>query len=194
MARWNPQGCGPMDIPTIRAIDAEPSELVGFNRLLSRKGGPSKWLHCFLHDCQIQRLWNNPQAYIAAFGRGHWGGIFSPDFSLYLDMPLPLQIFNTYRNRWVGAYLQQRGVPVVPSVSWAGPASFDFCFLGIEAGGTVAISTLGLKTKEGLSALFAGYEMMMERLKPRRVLIYGRKIEGLDGLYYPPYYERLRHA
>jgi len=194
MALWNPCGFFEMDIPVIKAADAEPGELVGFNYLLSSKGNPSKWLHCFLHDRQIQRLWNNPNAYMAAIRRQGYGGIFSPDFSLYMDMPLPLQIFNTYRSRWVGAYMQAHGVPVVPTVGWAGPASYGFCFLGIEAGGTVAISTIGIKTKAARAVFFAGHEAMMERLKPSRVLIYGRKLEGLEGRYYPPCYEKLRHG
>jgi len=196
MTVWNPKGCGPMDMPTIIAVDVEPAELVGFNYLLSTKGDSSKWLHCFLHDRQIQRLWNNPAAYIRAFWRQGYGGIFSPDFSLYLDAPLPLQIFNTYRNRWVGAYMQRRGVPVVPTVCWTGPESYGFCFLGVEPGGTVAVSTLGVKSDEAKASFFAGYEVMLERLRPIRVLLYGRRLDGMEGLgrCYPPFHERLRHV
>jgi len=147
MDRWNPAPTDNFwDIPTIKSSNAEPVELTPFNFLLSTKGSPSKWIHCFLDDYQIQRLWNNPDLYTAAIKRQGYGGIFTPDFSLYMDMPLALQIHNTYRNRWVGAYMQQHGVSVIPTVSWSGPASFEFCFTGVEKGATVAIPDLRAKT------------------------------------------------
>jgi len=193
--RWNPSPTDNLwDIPTIKASMAEPNELVGFNFMLSRKGKPSKWLHCFLHDYQIQRLWNNPDAYIAAIKRRGYGGILSPDFSLYMDMPLALQIYNTYRNRWVGAYMRTHGIQVIPTVSWSGPKSYDFCFLGIEPHGTVAISTVGINKPDVVSGFFEGYAAMMDRLEPRNVLIYGRRLDGLQGTYYPPFYKEIEHC
>jgi len=193
--RWNPAPTDNLwDIPTIKACMVTPEYLVGFNFLLSRKGSLSKWLHCFLHDYQIQRLWNNPDHYIDAIKRQGYGGILSPDFSLFMDMPLALQLYNTYRNRWVGAYMQMHGIKVVPTVSWSGSASYDFCFLGIEPHSTVAISTVGINTPDVVSGFFDGYAAMMERLEPRNVLIYGRKLDGLQGTYYQPFYKALEQV
>ena len=52
-----------------------------------------------------------------------------------------MQRYNTFRNRWVGAYLTNKGIRVVPTISWGLENTFDFCFNGIEKGSTVAVST-----------------------------------------------------
>ena len=52
-----------------------------------------------------------------------------------------MQRYNTFRNRWVGAYLTNKGIRVIPTISWGLENTFDFCFNGIEKGSTVAVST-----------------------------------------------------
>lgn len=44
--------------------------------------------------------------------------LLSPDYSLYTDMPLALQIKNTFKNRWCGAYWQSLGLNVIPTIEW----------------------------------------------------------------------------
>lgn len=57
--------------------------------------------------------------------------VFTPDYSLYADMPIPMLIWNTYRSRFLGAYYQAEGVKIIPTVSWSLENSFDFCFAGL---------------------------------------------------------------
>ena len=45
--------------------------------------------------------------------------ILSPDFSLYMDMPLPMKVWNMYQSRLISAYYQSYGIPVIPTLSWA---------------------------------------------------------------------------
>ena len=52
-----------------------------------------------------------------------------------------MQRYNTFRNRWVGAYLTNKGIRVIPTITWGLETTFDFCFNGIEKGSTVAVST-----------------------------------------------------
>jgi hypothetical protein len=85
--------------------------------------------------------------------------------------------------------MQRHGIPVVPSIYWGSPESYDYCFLGVEPGGTVAITTLGFSRLIDRRYFFKGYDAMMERLRPSRVLVFGRRIKGLDGVYYPPFYD-----
>ena len=35
-----------------------------------------------------------------------YGGVITPDYSLYRDMPLSMQIWNIFRSRALGSYLQ----------------------------------------------------------------------------------------
>ena len=101
---------------------------------------------------------------------------------MYSDFPLSLQIYNTYRNRFCGAYWQDLGINVIPTVSWSDKRSFDFCFEGIEHKSSVAISNVGvfnnLKTKK---MFLDGYEEMIKIIEPEKIFIYGREIEELKG-------------
>lgn len=60
---------------------------------------------------------------------------------MYIEMNENMQRYNTFRNRWVGAYLANKGIRVIPTISWGLENTFDFCFNGIEKGSTVAVST-----------------------------------------------------
>lgn len=58
-------------------------------------------------------------------------------------------------------------VKVIPTLSWAEDASFQFCFDGIEPGGTVSVSTIGVKRdKESMEVWKAGMDEAIKRLKP----------------------------
>lgn len=83
---------------------------------------------------------------------------------MYLEMPDAVKLFNTFRNRWCGAYMAEKGLQVIPTVNWSGPSSFDFCFEGIQKGSVVAVSTY-MASKHGNHAdqkdfFMAGYNEM----------------------------------
>ena len=65
-------------------------------------------------------------------------------------MPMPIKIYNTFRSRWCGAYLQSNGVKVIPTLAWGGPETFWFCFDGVEKKSVVAVSTLGVRHEKDL--------------------------------------------
>jgi Domain of unknown function (DUF4417) len=175
-----------LGVPLVAAEDSVPSYLVPHRQKVRTErpveGGA---VHFFLDDERFEPVWRTPEKGLS-YVRGV-GSALTPDFSLYPGMPLALQLFNVYRNRWCGAFWQSRGVRVIPTVGWSDERSYPFCFLGVEKGSTVAVSTVGLGrgprgASEGESALFAaGYREMLGRLRPRLVLVYGESPEGLFG-------------
>ena len=179
LERFYPNFYGKYDFPMIKKQKIEEFEILGFNYAKTGKE-KNKFLHFFLDDYQFERVWNclNKNAEIIS----RYAGAFSPDFSLYSDFPLSLQIYNTYRNRFCGAYWQDLGINVIPTVSWSDKRSFDFCFEGIEHKSSVAISNVGafnnLKTKK---MFLDGYEEMIKIIEPEKIFIYGREIEELKG-------------
>jgi hypothetical protein len=60
-----------------------------------------------------------------------------------------------------------------------GCASYDFCFLGIETGAVVAVSTLG--TKEALNLFMSGFKEMCSAISPELVLCYCRPYQEMYG-------------
>jgi len=134
-------------------------------------------VHFFIDDYRFEVVWNRPHKTLPPFQR--FNITFTPDWSLYIDYPLAVQIWNTYRNRWCGAWWQKNGVQgVVPSVGWSDERSYDFAFCGIEKGSPVAISTLGIREKEfwisgNWDRFRQGYEEMIRRIEPGMVFCYG---------------------
>ena len=136
--------------------------------------------HFFLDDFKFERVWNTPKKYIETLRQ--YQGVLSPDFSLYTDYPIAVQIWNVYRNRWLGRYWQEQGIQVIPTVGWSTPESYDFCFEGIEHGSTVAISTLGiLRNKEAIKLFISGFNEMNQRIEPEEIILYGRLPTSLMG-------------
>jgi hypothetical protein len=86
-------------------------------------------VHFFLEDYRFETVWSRPRKALEALAP--YTTLLSPDFSLYRDWPLMLQMWNVYRNRWCGAFWQSRGFTVIPTVSWSTAESYDFCFLGL---------------------------------------------------------------
>ena len=85
-----------------------------------------------------------------------------------------MKIYNHYRKHWLGAYWQENGITVIPTISWSDKESFDWCFDGEPVGGTVAVSSVGcMNSKAKKELFFAGYKEMINRLQPEKIIFYG---------------------
>ena len=174
-------------MPIINNDKYVPDNLIGFNYAKTSKEKDAG-IHFYLDDYQFERLWNRPHDYINILKK--YKCILSPDFSLYIDMPMPMKIWNTYRNRQIGQYYQKQGIKVIPTLSWAEKETFDFCFEGIPRGSIVSISTIGVrKNKNALSIWRDGVNELIKRINPSTILIYGEKIDYDYGRIKVIYYE-----
>ena len=153
--------------------------------------------HFYYDDYKFISAWREPDKYVERLKQ--FKAVVSPDFSLYTDFPRALQILSCYRRQWCGAYWQSLGIDVIPDVVWGDKESFAYCFDGIPKGGTVAVSSVGVKrdnewnNKNG-DMFKAGYDEMMKRLEPTTILFYGDMIDGLEGniIQIPSYYAQKR--
>lgn len=139
-----------------------------------------KAVHFFLDDYQFDTLWRNPDRYVDKLSKFRY--ILTPDFSTYTDFPKVIQIYNHYRKHWIGAYLQEYGCRVIPTISWSTPDSYDWCFDGEPKGGTVAVSSVGCMNGKKKKELFlSGYDAMIEKLHPESIIFYGKMPEECKG-------------
>lgn len=166
-------GVGKYGIPPILPVDiVEPIEMIGFNFAQRYKAPERVGVHFFLKDYQFTRLWTSPDIYTPMLSRFRF--VCTPDFSMYTDYPMALQINSHYRKHWLGAYWQAHGMTVIPTICWADERSFDWCFDGEPVGGTVAVSSVGTQINRRSKRLFTlGFEHMLLRLRPRVVLFHG---------------------
>lgn len=174
-------------MPVINNDNFIPDDIIGFNYAKSSKQH-NVGIHFYLDDYQFERIWNKPEDYIDILKQ--YECIFSPDFSLYLDMPMPMKIWNIYRSRQIGRFYQNQGIKVIPTLSWAEEETFEFCFEGIPKGSIVSISTIGVKkNKEALKIWKAGVDELIKRIEPSTILIYGGKLDYDYGDIKVIYYE-----
>lgn len=171
----NERTAGFYQMPIIKSESHIPDDLIGFNYMLS-SNNKSSGIHCFIDDYQFERLWNQPFEYIEKLAE--YDCFLTPDFSLYLDMPMAMKIWNIYRSRLIGQIMQDSGITVIPTVSWAEPETFAFCFDGIEQGSVVAVSTIGVKKeKNSFNIWKSGMDEMIRRIKPQAIIVYGGEVE-----------------
>ena len=162
-------------MPTIKNDNYIPEDLIGFNYAKTSKD-KNVGIHFYIDDYQFERLWNAPEKYLDVLRE--YECILTPDFSLYMDMPMPMKIWNIYRSRQIGAYYQARGIKVIPTISWAEAETFEFCFLGIPKGSIVSVSTIGVKqNSEALEIWEEGMRAMIEQIEPSTILVYGGELE-----------------
>ena len=162
-------------MPIIKNDGYIPKDLVGFNYAKSGKD-KNVGIHFYVDDYQFERVWNAPEKYIDVLAE--YDCILSPDFSLYMDMPMPMKIWNVYRSRQIGAYYQSQGIRVIPTISWAEEETFEFCFQGIPKGSIVSVSTIGVKqNSEALKIWEDGMREMINRIDPSVILVYGGELD-----------------
>lgn len=166
------------EMPTLKACNIIPTSLVSFNAALTAKDH-NQCVHFFIDDYQFERIWNLPDRYVECLRQ--FQCVIAPDFSQYTDMPYPQRMWNNYRGKFIGAWLQSQGVTVIPNVTWSLPDSYDYCFDGIPQQSVIAINSTGA-ARYGLTRFLwlKGYREALSRLRPLAVIRYGTMIPGED--------------
>ena len=131
---------GKYGIPTILRTGSVPNQLIPFDKAVSSEDH-DQWVHFFIHDYQFIRIWRNPWRYLPILAE--YNGIISPDFSVFWNYPLYMQLESVCRSREIGAWLQRNGLEVIPCLRWGKPDTYEFAFDGVQPNGTVAVGTLG---------------------------------------------------
>lgn len=169
---------GMFKLPLIKKqeISLEDVSLIGYDKI-NQSNDYKSTVHFFLDDYRFESIYNNPEKKIETLKK--FNAVLSPDFSMFVEMPIALQLFSTFKNRWVGAYLQEQGITVIPTVRWGDLTSFNFCFDGIEKGCAVAVSTIGVKKEKAHFML--GYNEMLSRIKPSKIICYGKPFDEMKG-------------
>ncbi len=186
------EGVGQWGLPLIKKQDLSFSEVKALAYSQTRKKeaieAQSYGVHFFVDDYRFNNIYENPERSIEKLSQ--YSFLFSPDFSVYADMPRWKQLENVAKNRWCGAYWQSKGKVVIPTISWGGAASFSFCFDGIESHATVAIGMIGCKHSH--LGFMRGYTQLLERKEPEKILIVGTPFPEMEGNIIPVRYPRTR--
>ena len=174
------RGVGKYNIPVVRKqfIDLNKIRFVDFTKSKANNDeNAEKTLHFFMHDWKFDKVYDKPDDEVEKIKQYY--AALTPDFSLFTDMPLALQIQSVFKNRWCGAYWQSIGLRVIPTVAWGDERSFEFCFDGVEEGSIVAVCTYYRENCE--DDFMPGYDEMLKRIKPSTIICYGEPFEQMRG-------------
>lgn len=162
---------GVLEIPIIKPINKIPNRLISFSNAM-RTNDFDQWIHFYENDYKIERIWNKPCRYLSRLKK--FNGVIIPDFSLYRDMPLVMQKWNTYRGKALGHWLQYKGINVLPNVRFADERSYKFCCAGVPKRSTICVGSYGnLRRTDDRTFFKQGLEFVIKKLKPSCLVVYG---------------------
>lgn len=162
------------------------------SNLKSARGKRQKIVSGFASDKLLNSIWNHPFR-LSKAGKNYFA-VMTPDMSINPSMDKAQIIFATYQNRWMGCFLQQYGIRVLISVSWALPDSYDICLNSIPFGSPVAVSTLGCHKESSKKIFLDGLNEVKKRVNPPFIVLFGRPIPGMTGEYVNFWYEDMVNA
>ena len=168
---------------------------IPFNCVMSDRQREAHGVHFFIDDYLFQRAWNDPCRY--AHLLSGYQAVMTPDFSMFTDYPVAVQLYNHWRKHQLGAYWQSLGLTVIPSICWSDHDSYAWCFDGEPVGGTVAVSSVGTQKNPLARTLFLdGYAEMMRRLQPEKIIFFGDVPAECTGCieHHNAYHAGLAHA
>lgn len=181
-------GVGKFDIPEIPKSNfsddtLENLLLIGFDKINTDQSNYERMVHFFLYDYKFENIWKKPDEYVEKLKK--YKAVLSPDFSMYIEMNKALQLYNTFRNRWCGAYLASKDIKVIPTVNWGDENTFEFCFDGIPKGSIVAVSTYMVRERNNHADqkdfFMKGYEEMLRRIEPSKIICYSEPFPEMQG-------------
>jgi len=203
-----PYGIPEMDIdqcPTIPETENHIATFMGYNSDTDYLSDPDRWwfllygreskskqtllpldrtiLAFYVDDWRFEGMWTNPVPSLARLKTFGLKYAVTPNFSLYGDFPMAVQLFNVYRSRWVGCAMQEAGIQVIPDIQWSNEASFEYCFLGIpHKVPCVSIQFQTRGSEEELELREKGLDKMMGEINPQSLILYGGKEEEVPVL------------
>ena len=162
---------GKYEFPVLFPTYQVPNRLIVFSKALKTQDY-NQWIHFYEDDVSFERIWRNPQRYLPLLKK--FNGVILPDFSIYRDMPLAMQIWNIYRSRAIGHWLQREGINVIVNIRYGDERTYQICCDGVSENCVIAIGTYGtMKNLVDRRYLLQGLDVVVERLRPSDIVVYG---------------------
>lgn len=162
---------GELGFPRLKPAELIPLKLIPFNEAMTASDDLLKvsHIHFFIDDYQFERLWNSPERYLAVLKKAR--GVIGPDFSCFVNGPKAFNVWNVFRNRVLDNYLQANGIDVIPTLVLGDTESLSWAFDGLPKKATVAVGSVG--SVKDPYYFTKGFETMMQKLRPKTVIVYG---------------------
>lgn len=170
-----------IELPNIQHTSWIPNKLISFSKAISCRDY-DQWVHFYEYDHAFERIWRNPKRYLNILRR--FNGVILPDFSVYRDMPLVMQLWNIYRSRAIGSWLQENEIRVIVNMRWGDERTYRICCEGVTRKCTIAVGTNGtIRNPEDRRYFVDGLETIASELDPSSIVVYGSAPDDIFGPY-----------
>ena len=170
-----------------------PKKLVSYSNIKTGKIYEGTFIHFYQDDYKFDGLYGvwNSLLYDHQTKKGlsfkkikGADGIICPDYSLYGDFPELVKMWNTYRSRVIGSYINRIGGIAIPNFHANGPDSYKYCFGGLRKYTIIAVSTVGcLRSNIDRQLFLKDTEELIKRIEPRLIILYGNENKEVIGLF-----------
>jgi hypothetical protein len=167
-----------LPIPIIKGVDdiGTMNSLIAFSKIFSTSNY-SQIVHFYEADKNFVRILHNPRKYVDVLRQ--FTAVIGPDFSQKVGYPPFVCFENSWWNKAISAFLQSKGVVVIPNVTWSAPESWSYSFSGIPRNSIIAINSTGVLSSSFAKYLWRkGYEEAVRVLHPKLILRYGDIMPG----------------
>ena len=179
---WLPivQVAGNAQMPVLSAVHVKPgvTGMQAFTKPAPTPLRSSMLLHGFVADERLRSLIRYPARYLHL--AANYRAVVTPDLSMRPGMPLHERIHSAWLNRAVGAFFQDRGLPVIPNLRWAQLVDLDYVLDGLPESAAIAISCQTiLREHQGREVFEKGMHIVLNTIRPSQVFCYGTMPERL---------------
>lgn len=164
----------PFGVPDLLPVVVNlPVEIVAYR---SRRLAAGDVVHHYVDDYRFEHCWTRPGHHATRLKSIGVSALIQPDFSMWDHLPLAMRIWNLYRSRWIARYWQERGLTVIPSITWC-KDTWDTMAVGIPAKSVVAIEAR--PRFKDVATLKHAIDKVASEISPSCLILYGasREIE-----------------
>ena len=169
---------GEFDMPCIEGTQEVPEGLIPFSEAMSES---FRDYHCHVmfyeDDFRFERVWAQPHRYEERLKK--FAGAVSPDFSTCTDFPGALKVWNTYRDRATGFWMQHHlGMHVIPNVR-VEELTRDWALDGLPRESVIAVGARTcVKDRDDRKLFCQGLRIACDELRPVGIVWYGADAYG----------------
>lgn len=172
---------GILENPTIKSTALVPNRLISFSKSFNTQDF-DQWILFYEDDYKFNFLRYCNQAECISYLKhlSKFNGVILPDFRVYRDLPLVMQLNNIFVSRVIGNRLQNNMI----NIRYGDARTYSISCYGIEHGETIAIGSHGtIKVKEDRKIFETGLEYVIKTIKPTTIVVYGSTPHTIFGNY-----------
>jgi len=123
-------------------------------------------------DHKQDKVWTDTGGVVKRFKDMGIAAAVTPDFSVFHNWPLPLTLYNMYRNLFVGRFFQEAGIPIVANLCYPGDVSVGLDHLSMLPKNAIWARQLQSKYTKEERRIEAFYLEEVVKRQPKALWLY----------------------